>query len=262
MKRRDTTKNRDTMKNRETFDIIRSQNNKLSLRVRLILLVTAEIVVTIILAYGVSSLLGILLPAHIEIPLLLELLVFSLIVGSTVTTLMSKLFFDPIKELGAAMEKVADGDFTVRLEIKSSSKENREIYSGFNLMTQELSATEVLQTDFVSNVSHEFKTPINAIEGYTTLLQGCENLDEEEQQYVDKILYNTKRLSDLVGNILLLKISPSKPIKAGTGWMNKSDNPLWHWSRHGKRRTLSLMWRWPEWNILAVRVCFVMYGII
>lgn len=204
MKRRDTTKNRDTMKNRETFDIIRNQNNKLSLRVRLILLVTAEIVVTIILAYGVSFLLGILLPAHIEIPLLLELLVLSLIVGSAVTTLMSKLFFDPIKELGAAMEKVADGDFTVRLELKSSSKEIREIYSGFNLMTQELSATEVLQTDFVSNVSHEFKTPINAIEGYTTLLQGCENLDEEEQQYVDKILYNTKRLSDLVGNILLL----------------------------------------------------------
>lgn len=102
------------------------------------------------------------------------------------------------------MEKVADGDFTIHLETKSSSKEIREIYSGFNLMTHELRATEVLQTDFVSNVSHEFKTPINAIEGYTTLLQGCEGLGEEEQQYVEKILYNTKRLSDLVGNILLL----------------------------------------------------------
>ena len=197
-------KERDSTKSRETFEVIRKQSNKLSLRVRLILLVMAEIVFSIILAYAVTLLLDVVLPEDIEIPLILELLVLSLIVGSAVTTFMSKLFFDPIKELGMAMEKVADGDFTIHLETKSSSKEIREIYSGFNLMTHELRATEVLQTDFVSNVSHEFKTPINAIEGYTTLLQGCEGLGEEEKQYVEKILYNTKRLSDLVGNILLL----------------------------------------------------------
>lgn len=51
---------------------------------------------------------------------------------------------------------------------------------------------------------HEFKTPINAIEGYSTLLQGGDNLDEDQMEYVNKILFNTKRLSELVGNILLL----------------------------------------------------------
>lgn len=78
------------------------------------------------------------------------------------------------------------------------------MYAGFNLMTKELRATEILQTDFVSNVSHEFKTPINAIEGYATLLQNYEKLDTDQRQYVDKILFNTKRLSSLAGNILLL----------------------------------------------------------
>lgn len=39
--------------------------------------------------------------------------------------------------------------------------------------------------DFVSNVSHEFKTPINAIEGYTMLLQG-EELSQEQEEYVEK----------------------------------------------------------------------------
>ncbi|HBA47005.1 MAG TPA: sensor histidine kinase, partial [Lachnospiraceae bacterium] len=54
-------------------------------------------------------------------------------------------------------------------------------------------------------VSHEFKTPINAIEGYATLLQGAELLTREEQsRYVDRILLSTGRLSRLVGNILLL----------------------------------------------------------
>jgi len=61
-----------------------------------------------------------------------------------------------------------------------------------------------VQTDFVSNVSHEFKTPINAIEGYATLLQDSDLSAEESAEYVEKILYNTKRLSSLVGNILLL----------------------------------------------------------
>lgn len=103
-----------------------------------------------------------------------------------------------------AMEQVADGDLSVQLETDSSSKEIQEVYAGFNLMTRELNTIEVLQTDFVSNVSHEFKTPITAIEGYTTLLQGYDNLDADQQQYVDKILFNTKRLSNLVSNILLL----------------------------------------------------------
>lgn len=193
------------MKTRETFERIRNQkHNRFSLRVRLTLLVSAEIVCSVLLAVAVSQFLDWVLPNNIAIPLLLELIVLSLLIGIFVTSFLSKLFFDPIKKVGAAMEKVADGDFTVRLETKSSAKEIQEIYSGFNLMTHELSATEVLQTDFVSNVSHEFKTPINAIEGYTTLLQGCDNLDADQQQYVEKILFNTKRLSTLVGNILLL----------------------------------------------------------
>lgn len=60
------------------------------------------------------------------------------------------------------------------------------------------------KTTLCQNVSHEFKTPINAIEGYSTLLQGGDNLDEDQMEYVNKILFNTKRLSELVGNILLL----------------------------------------------------------
>ena len=69
------------------------------------------------------------------------------------------------------MNQVADGDFTVQLQTKTKSREIRDIYAGFNLMTQELRSTEILQSDFVANVSHEVKTPLSAIEGYSTLLQ-------------------------------------------------------------------------------------------
>ena len=191
------------MKTREAFEKVRKQrDNKFSLRKRMTFMVAAEILVCVVLSYGLSTFLNNIF--NIKIPILIELIVPSLIIGSLVTAFMSKWFFDPIKELSHAMEKVADGDFTVRLETRSSSKEVREIYSGFNLMTSELNAIEILQTDLVSNVSHEFKTPINAIEGYSMLLQDNENLSEEQKQYVDKIIFNTKRLSTLVGSILLL----------------------------------------------------------
>ncbi len=191
------------MNTRERFEKVRNeQQNRFSLRTRLTVLVTLEMLVCVLVAYGLDQLFNKVLPW--TVPLELELVGTCLLVGILVTSQLSKFFFNPIKKLRGAMDKVADGDFSVRLEEKSSSKEIMEIYTGFNLMAHELSSTEILQTDFVSNVSHEFKTPINAIEGYSTLLQDADNLDEDQREYIDKILFNTQRLSSLVGSILLL----------------------------------------------------------
>lgn len=191
------------MTTRELFDKVRKeQRNRFSLRTRLTALVTLEMMVCVLVAYGLDLLFNKVFPW--EVPLELELLCVCLLVGILVTSQLSKYFFNPIKKLRGAMDQVAEGDFSVRLEGKSTSREIMEIYTGFNLMAHELNATEILQSDFVSNVSHEFKTPINAIEGYSTLLQDGENLDETQREYIDKILLNTQRLSSLVGSILLL----------------------------------------------------------
>ena len=188
---------------RERFEKVRQgRHNRFSLRTRLTLLVTLEMLVCVPVAYGLDRLFNRVFPW--KVPLELELVGVCLLIGILVTSLLSKYFFDPIKKLRLAMDKVADGDFSVRLEEKSSSKEIMEIYTGFNLMAHELCKTEILQTDFVSNVSHEFKTPINAIEGYSTLLQDADNLNGDQREYIDKILFNTQRLSSLVGSILLL----------------------------------------------------------
>ena len=203
------------MTSRELFERVRTRSNGFSLRLRLTLLVSAELVVCILIALGLFLLLEDYIPMDSTLLLLLDLVVISLLIGFGVTSALSKLFFDPTKKLRKAMERVADGDFSVRLEDRSSSKEIMEIYTGFNLMAHELSTTEMLQSDFVSNVSHEFKTPISAIEGYSTLLQGSENLDESEKDYVEKILFNTRRLSSLVGSILLLSKLENQQIPTG-----------------------------------------------
>ena len=117
---------------------------------------------------------------------------------------MSRFFLRPVTRMGRAMERVAAGDFTVRLDNPGALGEMRDSYAHFNTMTRALAATETLQSDFISNVSHEFKTPINAIEGYAMLMQDAGNDPALQREYADKILLSTRRLSELVNNILLL----------------------------------------------------------
>lgn len=190
---------------REAFDQIRHQEREgFSLQWRLFIVVAVGLGIGIWLGFGVSELLlafGIEL-TNVEMFLLVTAV--SLVCALCFSFFVSKWIFKPIKNLRVAMERVADGDFETRLTESSSSREIQEVYSGFNLMVHELGSTEMLRQDFTSNVSHEFKTPIAAIEGYSTLLQDCDNLNPDQREYVEKILYNTGRLSGLVGSILLL----------------------------------------------------------
>lgn len=192
------------MKTREMFDAAREQKKRFGLQTRLVLFVTLEIEICILVALGIDALLSRFVPLPFEIPLIVELISVSFLVGILVTYQLSRYFFNPIKKLGEAMGKVADGDFTVELNSRSTAKEIQEIYSGFNLMTHELRSTEILQMDFLSSASHEFKTPISSIEGYAALLRTCDDLTEEHREYVEKIIFNTKRLSSLASSILLM----------------------------------------------------------
>lgn len=175
----------------------------LNIRLLFILVSMAEILGTL----GVSALLSwlskMLLNRVIEVPDIVWLLAFSIIIGVTVSIVINIILLRPVVVLSKAMKRVAAGDFSIRLKADSGIQEIRDSYESFNLMVQELEATETLQTDFVANVSHEFKTPINAIEGYATLLQGSGDAGQQGS-YVERILLNTRRLSTLVGNILLL----------------------------------------------------------
>ena len=171
-----------------------------------------------ILIYFAAKVLKLFAPTSIDIQLFIKLGLCIMIASIFVTKSIAEGIFETISQLREGMKKVADGDFNTRLTVKTTSVEIQEIVAGFNLMVQELRSIEILQTDFISNVSHEIKTPINAIEGYTTLLQGCENLDTDQQEHLEKILFNTKRLSTLVSNILLLTKIENQSIQTHQKW--------------------------------------------
>lgn len=175
----------------------------LDVRLLFILVTFAEILGTMILSSLLAEVSRYLFDRVIEVPTVIWLLFFSIVIGLSASVVVNIVLLRPVLKLRRAMEQVAEGDFSIQLTTGSHVREVHAIYDSFNLMTRELQATETIQTDFVSNVSHEFKTPINAIEGYATLLQGGSD-PADQQDYIDRILLNTHRLSTLVGNSLLL----------------------------------------------------------
>ena len=163
-----------------------------------------EVCLSILVGVGLILVLNRLFGVTLSIPSVIWVLVASSAVAGIIALLLNHRILRPIRNLGSAMNRVAGGDFKLRIDSTSRSGDIQQLYKDFNVMVSELEKTEVLQSDFVSNVSHEFKTPINAIEGYTMLLQDTGEGTPEQREYVDKILHNTRRLSSLIGDILLL----------------------------------------------------------
>lgn len=176
---------------------------KLDIRVLFTLAAIAEILGTLLIATLLTALLENLLHEAIEVHPLVWLLLFGTTIGLTAATVVNVLLLRPVVRLSRAMKQVASGNFSVRLTTNSVINEIADSYDSFNRMVEALGETETLQTDFVSNVSHEIKTPVSAIEGYATLLQSTD-VSPEQAGYIERILLNTRRLSTLVGNILLL----------------------------------------------------------
>ena len=163
-----------------------------------------EVCLSILVGVGLILILNRLLGVSLSIPSVIWVLVASSALAGGIALLLNHRILRPIRNLGSAMNRVAGGDFKLRIDSTSRSGDIQQLYRDFNVMVAELEKTEVLQSDFVSNVSHEFKTPINAIEGYAMLLQDADGATPEQREYVEKILHNTRRLSSLIGDILLL----------------------------------------------------------
>lgn len=135
---------------------------------------------------------------------LLGVLMFSVIIASTISYFIGKHVFKPINKISRAMMNVARGDFSVRLDYNGTVKELENMSANFNTMVHELGNMEALRNDFVVTVSHEFKTPLAAIEGYATILRNPELTLEEYREFLQKITESIKQLAHLSSSILMI----------------------------------------------------------
>jgi signal transduction histidine kinase len=127
----------------------------------------------------------------------------SIIIATVISGVISKRVLSPVRALSRATEEVAKGDFSVRVDIPKDY-EFGFLTENFNKMVHELSSIETLRNDFVSNVSHEIKTPLASIQGFAKLLQDNNFSEEEKKEFTDIIISESTRLSKLTSNILKL----------------------------------------------------------
>ena len=115
---------------------------------------------------------------------------------------------EPVRKILEATEQIAAGNYDVRISSRNISEDKYNefdlIIENFNTMAKELSGTEILRNDFISNVSHEFKSPLAAIQNYSVLLQDPALPADKRKEYAQAVNYSCVRLSSLITNILKL----------------------------------------------------------
>jgi len=113
----------------------------------------------------------------------------------------------PVQRIIHAAERIMRGEFSARIKSFSGIYDAdgfNIIIEYFNRMAEELSGTETLRTDFIANVSHELKTPLAVIQNYGTMLQSPNLPEEKRMEYAKAVAESSRRLADLVTNILKL----------------------------------------------------------
>lgn len=120
----------------------------------------------------------------------------------------------PINQMVSAAHSFARGDFSARIEDDGREDEIGELTHSFNAMAEALEVAEQQRQEFISNVSHELKTPMTAISGFADGILDGTIPPESQNQYLSTISSETKRLARLVRRMLdVSQLQASTPSK-------------------------------------------------
>ena len=137
----------------------------------------------------------------IFIPPVIIFVISSIIVGTIITVVVGKITLKPFNAMINGINSLADGNYETRLKL-GNYKMGIELNNSFNALATELENTEILRSDFVNNFSHEFKTPITSILGFTKLLKKGALTEEQRQEYLEIIEEEASRLVVMSKNVL------------------------------------------------------------
>ncbi len=126
----------------------------------------------------------------------------SCILGITIAAFLSKQLSEAYELYKRALREIASGNFDV--EVPENKALFGQIARDINVMARELKSTRIMRSDFVSNFSHELKTPIVSINGFAELLMADKVSEEERREYAEIIYQESSRLLKLAKNTLLL----------------------------------------------------------
>lgn len=121
------------------------------------------------------------------------------IAAAVLAYLFSVRISSPIVRMNEGAAKLAAGDYSVRFN-EEGYRETRELAATLNYAADEISRTDVLRKELIANVSHDLRTPLTLIEGYSEIMRDIPG--ERTPENVQNIIDETRRLSDLVSDML------------------------------------------------------------
>ena len=125
--------------------------------------------------------------------------IIAFVVGRAISSRMLR----PVHQVAEAAVKISEENFNQRIEEPEADDEIRELVRAFNDMLERLQISFERQNQFISDVSHELKTPISVIKGYTSLLSRWGKDDEEVlNEAIDSISSETEHMSMLISRLL------------------------------------------------------------
>ena len=134
--------------------------------------------------------------------------------ASSITTMRQ---VQPIREMVQATRRYAEGDFDIRMNDYGRDDEIGELAASFNAMAESLQQTERQRREFIANISHELKTPMTTIAGYTDGILDGTIPPEREKQYLQIISDESRRLSRMVRRMLdVSQLQAIDPLKSGS----------------------------------------------
>jgi two-component system, NtrC family, sensor histidine kinase GlrK len=140
--------------------------------------------------------------------------ILAVVFGSTFGFFITQGICLPVQRLKEGTYYIAQGDFSKKIEIKRQD-EIGDLSDAFNTMCDRLRELEQLKSDFVSNITHDLKTPLSSIaEANQIMLDGISGLLSPQQSHLLSIIQeDTSRLSRLIDNLLDLSKMEAGMIK-------------------------------------------------
>ncbi len=131
----------------------------------------------------------------------------SILIGFLLAAIAPKFLLNRLTRISEGMREISKGNFKTRVHEADKAdalSEFGELERSFNQMASELDSIEIFRNDFINNFSHEFKTPIVSLRGFARRLQSDDLSDEQRKEYIDIIVAESERLSNMSTNVLLL----------------------------------------------------------
>ena len=140
------------------------------------------------------------------------ILVCVFLTGSIVFLVIADIIVKPLTRLTNAIKELSNGNYNVRVD-NVGQDEISKLNQGFNQMARQLAKQDETRQKFISDISHEFQTPLTSIQGFANILKEEDLPKEQRVKYANIILYNSKRLSSLAKNMLQLTLLDREEIE-------------------------------------------------